>query len=123
MQSPANHYLAQRVNTASPAELTQMLYDALCANIRGAISKLDAGAPVEASAKLIKAQAILLELRATLNKDAGELADRLDALYTFALVRLMDAGRLSKAKPAREALDVCDPLRTAWREACVLVAA
>ena len=30
MQSAADHYLAQRVNTASPAELTAMLYDALC---------------------------------------------------------------------------------------------
>ena len=122
MQSAADHYLAQRVNTASPAELTAMLYDALCANIRGAIARIEAGAPLEATPKLIKAQDILLELRSTLNKDAGELADRLDALYTFAWRRLLDASVQRKAKPAREALDVVDPIRTAWREACVLVA-
>ena len=122
MQSAADHYLAQRVNTASPAELTAMLYDALCANIRGAIARIEAGAPLEVTPKLIKAQDILLELRATLNKDAGELADRLDALYTFAWRRLLDASVQRKAKPAREALDVVDPIRTAWREACVLVA-
>ena len=93
-----------------------------CANIRGAIARIEAGAPLEATPKLIKAQDILLELRSTLNKDAGELAERLDALYTFAWRRLLDASVQRKAKPAREALDVVDPIRTAWREACVLVA-
>ncbi len=122
-QDPADHYLVQRVMTATPAELTAMLYDAACANIRGAIARLEAGAPLEATPKLCKAQDILLELRCTLNHEAGALAGQLDALYTFAWRRLLDASVSRDASAAREALDVVDPLRTAWREACVTVAA
>ncbi len=123
MQSAADHYLAQRVLTATPAELTQMLYDAASANIRGAISRLEAGAPLEATPKFCKAQDILLELRATLNHDAGPLAGQLDALYTFAWQRLLDASVRRDVAAAQEALDVVDPLRTAWRESCVRAAA
>lgn len=123
MQSAADHYLAQRVMTASPAELTQMLYDAACAHIRGAITRLEAGAPLEATPRFAKAQDILLELRSTLNREAGPLADQLDALYTFAWKRLLDASLRRDVVAAREALDVVDPIRTAWRESCVRVAA
>ena len=123
MQNAADHYLAQRVMTASPAELTQMLYDAACANIRGAIVRLEAGAPLEATPRFCKAQDILLELRCTLNREAGPLADQLDALYTFAWQRLLEASIRRDVVAAGEALDVVDPLRTAWREACLRPAA
>ena len=123
MPSNADHYLVERVLTAGPAELTAMLYDALSANVKGAITRLEAGDAIGARPKLSKAQDILLELRATLNHDAGELAGRLDALYTFAWKRLLDAGLKRDVKAAREAYAVVDPLRTTWREACLLVAA
>ena len=119
MTATADRYLADRVNTASPAELTGMLYDALCANVRGGITRLEEGRRVDALAKLLKAQDILLELRSTLNPAAGPLAGQLDALYTFAWRRLMDAATSGKAKPAKEALDVVEPLRSAWRQACL----
>ena len=41
MPSNADHYLVERVLTAGPAELTAMLYDALSANVRGAITRLE----------------------------------------------------------------------------------
>lgn len=123
MQNAADHYLAERVMTASPAELTAMLYDACCANIRGAISRLEAGLPLEASAKLIKAQDIILELRCTLNKEAGPLAEQLDSLYSWSYGRLLEASTRRDVQAAHEAFDVVDGLRSAWRQACLAVAA
>lgn len=123
MQNAADHYLAERVLTASPAELTAMLYDAACANVRGALTRLEAGQPAAATPKLLKAQDIVLELRTTLNPAAGPLAGQLDALYTWTWTRLLDASTKRDAAAAHEALDVLDGLRTAWRQACLAVAA
>ncbi len=119
----SDRYLSDRVLTASPAELTAMLYDALSAAVRGGVARLEADERGEALPRLQKAQSILLELRATLNADAGPLAGQLDALYTFAWRRLLDASISGDPQPAREAFDVVEPLRTAWRSVCLQQAA
>ncbi len=123
MQNVADHYLAERVMTASPAELTAMLYDACCAHVRGAITRLQGGQGAEATPKLLKAQEIVLELRTTLNPAAGPLAGQLDSLYTWTFSRLLDASTKRDVAAAQEALDVLDGLRTAWRQACLASAA
>lgn len=123
MQNVADHYLAERVNTASPAELTAMLFDACCAGIRGAITRLEAGLPAEATPRLLKAQDIVLELRCSLDKSAGPLATQLDALYAWSYGRLIEANLKRDVKAAHEALDVLDGLRSAWRQACLAAAA
>lgn len=121
--APADRYLVERVLTASPAELTAMLYDALSAGVRGAITRLEAGNRADALPRIQKAQDILLELRCTLDSSAGPLAGQLDALYTFAWRRLLDASLSGDPVPAREAFDVVEPLRAVWRQACLQRAA
>ena len=123
MLNAADHYLAERVMTASPAELTAMLYDACSANIRGAITRLEGGLHLEATEKLVKAQNIVLELRTTLNPKAGPLATQLDSLYTWTFSRLMVASSKRDAAAAQEALDIVEGLRGAWRQACLTRAA
>lgn len=119
----ADRYLADRVMTASPAELTAMLYDACVGSIKLAIRLQEAGEHLAALPKLTKAQDIVLELRSTLNHEAGDLASRLDALYTFAWSQLFQAGVRRDAAAARSALDVVEPLQQAWREAVLPAAA
>ena len=123
MQNAADHYLAERVMTSSPAELTAMLYDACCANIRGAITRLASGLGLEATEKLVRAQNIVLELRTTLNPKAGPLATQLDSLYTWTFSRLMLASSKRDVAAAQEALDIVEGLRSAWRQACLTRAA
>lgn len=118
-----NRYLEDRVLTASPAELTAMLYDALSASTRGAVTRLEAGDRAGALPRIQKAQDILLELRVTLDHSVGPLAGQLDALYTFAWRQLLDAATSGSAAVARQAFDVVEPLRTAWRAACLSKAA
>lgn len=124
--SPANaadHYLAERVMTASPVELTAMLFDACVGSIKLAIRLQETGEHVAALPKLIKAQDIVLELRTTLNHEAGELATRLDALYTWAWQLLVRAGTKRDTRAAREALEVVEPLQLAWRQTFITSAA
>lgn len=113
----ADHYLAERVMTASPVELTAMLFDACVGSIKLAIRLHEAGEHVAALPKLTKAQDIVLELRSTLNHEAGALASNLDALYTFAWSQLFRAGVRRDTAAARAALEVIEPLQLAWREA------
>jgi flagellar protein FliS len=113
----ADHYLAERVLTASPVELTAMLFDACVGSIKLAIRLQEAGEHVAALPKLTKAQDIVLELRSTLNHEAGQLSSHLDALYTFAWSELFRAGVRRDTAAARAALEVVEPLQLAWREA------
>jgi len=114
----ADHYLAERVLNASPAELTAMLFDACVASIKTAIRLQEAGEHIAAIPKLTKAQDIVLELRTTLNHEAGQLASNLDALYTFTWTQLVQSGMRRDTRAARAALEVVEPLQLAWRASC-----
>ena len=118
----ADRYLTERVMTASPAELTAMLYDACVGALRAAVTAQVAGEHLAATPKLVKAQAIVLELRTTLNPAAGDLTTRLDALYTYAFTQLLQANTRRDVAATRNALEVLEPLQTAWRQACLQVA-
>lgn len=119
----AERYLTERVMTASPAELTAMLFDACVGALKSAARLQEAGEHQLAVPRILKAQDIVLELRSTLNPAAGELSTRLDALYTYAYGRLVHA--LLKKDPAalHEVVEVVEPLQQAWRSACCTLAA
>lgn len=116
----ADRYLTERVMTASPAELTAMLYDACVAALTQAARLQDDGQHVAALRPIRKAQDILLELRTTLDHArGGELAPHLDSLYTWGWGRLLDAATHRDAAATRQALAVVQPLQQAWRESCL----
>lgn len=117
--SAADHYLVERVMTASPAELTSMLFDACTGAIKSAIRLQEAGDHLAATPRLLKAQDIVLELRTTLNHEAGELSRSLDALYTYVWTQLVQAGIKRDTAAARTALDVMEPIQQAWRTSCL----
>ncbi len=119
----ADRYLTDRVMTASPAELTAMLFDACVGAMRSGIRLHEAGEFLTAMPRLIKAQEIVLELRSTLNPEAGELAVRLDALYTYAYGRLIEGNTRRSTAAVREALEIVEPLQLAWRQSCLQLAA
>jgi len=119
----ADHYLAERVMTASPAELTAMLFDACAGAIKSALRLQRAGDHPAATQRLIKAQDIVLELRTTLNPEAGQLTVSLDALYTFAYSQLLQSSLKRDIAATQAALDVVEPLQQAWRTSCLSKAA
>lgn len=118
MNAAADRYLAERVATASPAELTAMLFDAAVAAARAAERLQGEGEWRTATEKLIRAQRVVLELRTALNPDAGEVAQNLARLYTYCHEQWVHAAMQRDAQAIRNGLDVIVPLAEAWRQAC-----
>jgi len=100
--------------------LTAMLFDAIVANSLRAVDSLVDDDQVTARKALIRAQEIVLELRSTLNHDAGgELSRNLDRLYDFAYRKLLEGSLRGDQAAVLAAVDVIAPLRDSWRTACV----
>jgi flagellar protein FliS len=114
----AEHYLRQRVSTASPAELIAMLLDAAVARAEAGAEDLEAKAFAQAANHLVRSQRIITELRTVLDRDrGGDIAVNLERIYEFAHRRLMDACRDKDPKAARDAVVALTPIRDGWREA------
>lgn len=119
----ADRYLTERVLTASPAELTAMLFDACVGALKAAARLQEAEEHALAGQRLLKAQDIVLELRSTLNPAAGDLTVSLDALYTYTYGLLVRANVRRDRAATLEALGVVQPLQDAWRTSCCSLAA
>jgi flagellar protein FliS len=116
-------YMGDTVATASPQQLLVMLYDRLALDLERAEEALVAGNKDVSHAQLLHAQEIVLELRASLQVDLWEGGPRLAALYTWVLGELMKANLKGDVRRVRDCRQVVEPLRDAWREAALSLAA
>jgi flagellar secretion chaperone FliS len=116
-------YMGDTVATASPQQLLVMLYDRLALDLERAEEALVAGNKDVSHAQLLHAQEIVLELRASLQVDVWEGGPRLAALYTWVLGELIKANLKGDVRRVRDCRQVVEPLRDAWREAALSLAA
>ena len=87
----ANTYREMEVLSASPGQLVVMLYDHLLVTLRRARLVMDSSSPEMRGTLLEKARAVVAELLATLDVEAGgEVARNLSGLYTFFFGELVD---------------------------------
>jgi flagellar protein FliS len=115
----AKNYREAAVKTATPAQLVLMLFDgglrAMATALKG--FDIEAIAPrfEQINNQLIKAQAILRELQASLDlKCGGEFASRMWALYDFMLERLHVANVAKDPEPIRIVERLLGEVRDAW---------
>lgn len=113
-------YKETRVKTASPGSLIIMLYDEAIKNITLAIDTMPDG-KVEAEniesihQYIIKAQDVITELMAALNRDeGGEIAENLLSLYSFFNQQLFQANMQKNPKPLITVRSMMEELRGAW---------
>ncbi len=109
-------YRRTQIQTAPPEKLVLMLYDGALRNVAAADRFLSEGDREGLNRATGKAQDILAELRSSLNYEAGELADRLAALYDFAARRLMEGNIRQDRRALEEARQILRGLRDAWAE-------
>ncbi len=107
-------YHDSAVMTASPEQLVVMLYDGAIRFLRQSEHALGEGAYLHAHEKLGRAEAILDELIATLNMDAGEISVRLQSIYLFCKRSLIEARLQKSPAKVREVIALLDDLRDAW---------
>ncbi|MNC46904.1 Flagellar protein FliS [compost metagenome] len=98
-----------------------MLYDGAIRFIRGAVEAIKAEDHQKKNELMGKAQAIVSELRATLNH-GYEVSAQLDKLYEYINYLLIEANIRKDTAKAEEALDYLVDLRESWVQASKLVA-
>jgi flagellar protein FliS len=111
-----NAYRENSIMTASPEQLVVMLYDGAGRFLRQAEGSMLEGSWLKASEKLSRAEAIIDELLATLDMDAGEVADRLQSIYVFCKTRLIEARIERDAVRVDQVARLLGELREAWSQ-------
>ncbi len=109
-------YRESSVMTASPEQLVVMLYDGALRFLRQTEAAYGEGAWQHGGDRLTRAEAIVDELLATLNMDAGELANRLQAIYVFCKRQMIEARLERDAVKIRSVIRLLDDLRDAWAQ-------
>jgi flagellar secretion chaperone FliS len=107
-------YRDASVLTASPEQLVVMLYDGAVRFLRQAELAITEGAWQHGYDRLARGEAIIDELLATLNMDAGEIAERLQAIYIFCKRCLIDARLQRSAEKVGHVVALLSDLRGAW---------
>lgn len=113
MVNAAEAYKRQQVLTATPEQLTLMLYNGCLKFIDSGIEAVKQKKYEDANTNLIKAQRIISEFRLTLNMDY-EISHQLFPLYNYVYDRLIDGNIHSDVAPLNEAKDIITELRDAW---------
>lgn len=107
-------YRESAVLTASPEQLVVMLYDGALRFLRQSEVAYGEGAWQHGGERMGRAEAIIDELLATLNMDAGELAERLQAIYVFCKKTLIEARLEREPAKIRTVIKLFADLREAW---------
>jgi flagellar secretion chaperone FliS len=106
-------YQRIQAETSSPGELVVLLYDALLKNLSRALAGFDANESERVNDGLTRAQAITLELRASLDP-ASELAEQLVPLYDYMFRQLIHANTRKDRSAVDEVIGLVVPVRDAW---------
>lgn len=119
INNPYVKYKEQSVNTATPEELTLMLYNGCIKFINIAELAMEDKDISKANENIQKAQAIINELNITLNMDI-EISENLRTLYDFVNSRLVDANISKDRKPLEDAKGIVTDMRDTWKQAMAL---
>lgn len=111
-----NQYKQNVVFTATPEELTLMLYDGSIKFMNIAKYSIENDDIQRAHEALIRAQDIIIELNSSLNMEY-ELSTNFRRLYEFILDKLIDANIQKEIEPIDEALEILTEMRDTWKEA------
>lgn len=111
-----NQYKKTQVSTADRGQLVVMLYEGAIRFINTAIDKMHFSTYDVVNTNLQKAMEIINELRASLDhKAGGELAGRLDSIYTFMNGRIQEANIQKSVPILKEVRGLLEELLTAWK--------
>ena len=119
MNNPYQSYQQNSVNTASPGELTLMLYNGCLKFITLAKKAINDGNVEAKNTNLIKAQNIIHEFMVTLNMDV-KVSNELMVMYDYLHRRLVEANVKSDLAILEEVEGFVTELRDTWKEAIQL---
>jgi len=115
VNSAATLYQGSKVNTASPAELTLMLYEGAIKFCNIAILGFEQNDFEKVNNNIIKVQNIITELRATLDFKYPTAKD-FDVVYEYIGSLLVQANIKKDVEQLNLALDQVREMRDLWKE-------
>lgn len=110
-----NAYLRSKVMTATPAELTLMLYEGAIKFVNKAIMSIEKDDVMGAHNNFMKTQRIIEELRASLDHKYP-VAKEFDTVYEYILRRLVEANIKKDKDILEEVLEHLRTMRDTWKE-------
>lgn len=108
-------YKDNSILTASPAELTLMLYEGAIKFCNIALMAIEKNNIEKANANIIKAQKIITELRASLDFKYS-VASQFELVYDYVYRRLVEGNIKKDAEIIEEALGYIREMRDTWKE-------
>jgi flagellar protein FliS len=108
-------YRDSSVLTAPPERLVVMLYDGAHRFLFQAAHAMRSGDVALMNNRMQRAEAIVQELRHTLNfEEGGEIATRLEAIYSFCQRHMLDARLKRDPERVEQVMKLLAELRDAW---------
>jgi flagellar secretion chaperone FliS len=116
---PWDSYRKVATQTATPGQLVLMLYDGALRFLEQAKTGFDYQDPVQFNQtinnNIVRAQAIIHEMNASLNMQAGgEVASNFRRLYNYFYRRLTEANRKKQMAPIEETISRLRVMRDSW---------
>lgn len=108
-------YGSRKIETASPAELTLMLYDGAIKFCNIAMDAIEKKNYEKANTNIQKARSIIVELKTTLDHKYPVAKDY-DLIYDYIFRKLVDANVKKDAEILEEALNQIRDMRNIWKE-------
>ena len=115
MNNAFAQYNTNKILTASPAELTLMLYEGAIKFCNIAIVGIEQKNIQKAHDNIMKTQKIIEEFQITLDRKY-EVAKDFDAVYNYLIMRLREANMKKDAAILEEVLKHLRTMRDAWKE-------
>lgn len=108
-------YQQSKIMTASPAEITLMLYEGAIKFCNIAIMGVEENNVEKAHTNIVKVENIIQEFQATLNHKYP-VAKEFDNVYTYLLQRLLEANMKKDREILEEVLGHLRTMRDTWKE-------
>jgi flagellar secretion chaperone FliS len=115
INNPYAAYQQNSVTTASPGELTLMLYNGCLKFIKQAHNAIENSNIEEKNVNLQKAQKIITELMITLNPDQ-ELSKNMNVMYEYMNHRLLEANMKNDLTILKEVEGYVIDFRDTWKQ-------
>ncbi len=113
--NPYEQYQRNKIMTASPAELTLMLYDGCIKFCNIGLRAIEEKDIAKANVNIQKAERIIEEFRATLDFKYPVAKD-FDNVYAYVLSRLVDANIRKDKDALEECITHMRTMRDTWKE-------
>lgn len=113
--NPYAQYQNSKILTASPAELTLMLYDGAIKFGNIAVQAMNDKDVQKAHTNIVKVERIIEEFRSTLNRDYP-VAQDFDNVYVYLLQRLLECNIKKDPEIMEEIITHLRSMRATWVE-------